>query len=482
VADRHNALLLLAIDLRDTMLLCHLDLDLLGDDAPARLVRATFGEALGRVADELQAVTEVLRLAQPLPYTGTPQAANALASLATLQVFPPTEERARLVPMLALRVRHMGDDLSRMQALMHGEPPRTTLDREALQLFVSLDTWPLAALRPHLNLRSPVMRHALRLGAALACAYFIGLALPWASHPHWLVLSVGVVLRGSLEQTLSRRNARVIGTAAGCLLVLALTQAQVEWLAAGIFLVATGIAHAFVTTRYGVTSAAGAVMALLQAQMATGLSDMAVLERLADTVLGAGLAWAFSYVLPSWERVGLPRLLDRVTRALAALGAQALQLRDAGDPEIALRLARREAYSALDGLAAAAQRSRVEPRRVRVPLEDMAALLARGHALLAQVAAVTLMLTRRRAEIDHERAEVALRNARAALQRAFDEAVPGAPHERATSGADLREPALPSDVPVHALQPWLEHRLDGAVRAARRVAVSAAELREAAAR
>ncbi len=484
-ADRHNALLLLAIDLRDTMLLCNLDLDLLGEDAPATLVRATLGEALGRVADELHAVAEALRLAQPLPYTGTPQAANALASLATLQVFPPAEERARLVPVLALRVRHMGEDLSRMQALMHGEAPRTALDREALQLFVTLDAWPLAAFRPHLSLRSPVMRHALRLGVALSCAYFIGIALPWAAHPYWLVLSVAVVLRGSLEQTLSRRNARVIGTAAGCVLVLALTQARAEWLAAGIFLAAVGTAHAFVTTRYGVTSAAGAVMALLQAQMAHGLTDMAVIERIADTVLGAGLAWGFSYVLPSWERVGLPRLLDRVTRALSTLAGEALQLREPGDPEIALRLARREAYGALDGLAAAAQRSRVEPRRVRVPLQEMAALLARGHALLAQVAAVKLMLTRRGSELDRERAEQALRNARAALLRAFDDAVatpPGGLREQASAGADFRAPALPSEVPAHALQPWLEHRLEGTVRAARRVAVTAAGLREAALR
>ena len=431
VADRRNALLLLALDLRDTLLLGELDLDLLGRDAPATLVRATLGEALGRVADELHAVAEALRLARPLPYTGTPQAANALASLATLQVFPADEERARLVPVLALRVRHMGEDVTQMQALMHGAPPRTPLAREQLQLFASVEGWPLAALRPHASLRSPVLRHALRLGAALASAYAIGLALPWASHPYWLVLSVAVVLRGSLEQTLSRRNARVAGTVVGCVLVLGLTQVRAEWLAAGVFLASVGLAHAFVTTRYGVTSAAAAVMALLQAQMAHALTNFSIVERIADTVLGAALAWAFSYVLPSWERVGLPRLVARVTRALAALADEALRLRDAAaDPEIRLRLARREAYAALDGLAAAAQRSRVEPERVRVPLADMAALLAHGHALLAHLAAVKLMLTRRRGELDRDRTEAALGSARAALQSAFDPAsAPPAPSE-----------------------------------------------------
>ena len=72
---------------------------------------------------------------------------------------------------------------------------------------------------------SPVLRHALRAALALGSAYFIALALPWASHPHWLVLGVAVVLRGSLDQTLARRNARVLGTLFGCVLVVALTHA-----------------------------------------------------------------------------------------------------------------------------------------------------------------------------------------------------------------------------------------------------------------
>jgi uncharacterized membrane protein YccC len=71
-------------------------------------------------------------------------------------------------------------------------------------------------------MQSPVLRHAVRAALALGSAYYLALALPWASHPHWLVLSVAVVLRGNLEQTLSRRNARVMGTMLGCAVVLGL--------------------------------------------------------------------------------------------------------------------------------------------------------------------------------------------------------------------------------------------------------------------
>ncbi|WP_163554929.1 FUSC family protein, partial [Klebsiella pneumoniae] len=84
--------------------------------------------------------------------------------------------------------------------------------------------WPLAALKAHLTLQSSVMRHALRSALALTLAYALGAALPWAAHPFWLMLSVAVVLRGNLEQTLSRRNERIVGTMQGCLLVLLLAQ------------------------------------------------------------------------------------------------------------------------------------------------------------------------------------------------------------------------------------------------------------------
>ena len=78
------------------------------------------------------------------------------------------------------------------------------------------------AATSHWRRDSLVLRHAIRMSLALGTAYYLALALPWGSHPYWLVLSVGVVLRGSLGDTLARRNARVGGTVLGCLVVVAL--------------------------------------------------------------------------------------------------------------------------------------------------------------------------------------------------------------------------------------------------------------------
>ena len=51
------------------------------------------------------------------------------------------------------------------------------------------------------------------------------------------------------------------------------------------------------------------------ARQATAAMTRLVLERLADTVLGASIAWLFSYVLPAWERGQIPALVRRSVQA-----------------------------------------------------------------------------------------------------------------------------------------------------------------------
>ena len=142
--------------------------------------------------------------------------------------------------------------------------------------------------------------------------------------------------------------------------------------------------------RYWLTALAATVMALLQAHLMQPVGGLAVAERVADTVLGAALAWLFSYVLPAWERRQLPRLVGQARQALsdfalAVLGAE-------GPDQVAQRLARRRAYDALGALSAAAQRSAAEPRSERLPTPQVLSLLDHGQRLMAHLSLVRLSL------------------------------------------------------------------------------------------
>ena len=577
------AVLLQAVEMRDTLLAGELDIELLGHDAPASQLRERLRIHGGRVADAIDAMAQALRdfgmrvpasaaspleetdietgeavavqpgrpaqgatapaaaaaatiaasvasaastapsasvdeqvaqadaavvgeaaaqaVAQPGPSTDPASVARDAAAAARAQtparvpLFASTDPRYPLAVAFYGRARQMVAVLARMQAALRGESTPVPLAHDELQVFISPEGWPLDALRAQLNTRSPAFRHAVRLSLALGSAYFIGLALPWASHPHWLVLSVAVVLRGNLEQTLSRRNDRVLGTMIGCLLVLVLAQFGAPWLSTAAFLVAVGIAHSFITARYLVTAAAASVMALMQAHMAApDAESFGVFERIADTVMGAALAWGFSYLWPWWERRGIEKLNDRVLKSLRTLTSEVMRLPDPAKPDLKLRLARREVYEAVGAIASAAQRTGAEPERVRVPMYALAEMLTRCHVLMAQLVAVRLLLARRGAQLETATAQKVLTDACVALNHALDNPTVGTSPQRGAPGAagapvvvsgtvpseDVDHTAVPAALPDSAVLPWLRRRLQLATRAARRVGLAAQALNAAA--
>lgn len=465
---RHQAAVLLrTIDLRDTLMASRLDIELLGDDPAGQWLR-------GRLATALREVAAALTGAQPAGELM--QGDTILQRLFGSSPLAADDARQRLIVPIAERLRQLVLDVRRIRVLRLGGDEALPLTAAELQLFVAPEGWPLRALRAHRTLRSPVMRHALRAAAALGCASLIGQVLPWHAHPHWMVLSVAVVLRGNLEQTLSRRNARVLGTVVGCLLVLGLSALPLASLYAVVFVVAIALAHAYVNVRYWLTATAATVMALLQAHLARG-GGFAIGERLADTVLGAVLALVFSYVLPSWERRTVPDAMQRTLRALADYATQALAF--GSGPTLAQRLARRAAYDALSNLAAAVQRSSVEPREVRLPIAALSRLLDHAQQLMAHLSSLRGLLIRRGDELAQDETQAALMTGLQSMQASLLDGVtaPTAATVPADGPAVPMMNQLPERPPAHHLAPWFLRRLAAACRDAEQVAHAAAAAR-----
>jgi uncharacterized membrane protein YccC len=249
--------------------------------------------------------------------------------------------------------------------------------------------WPIAPLKRALTGRSPVLRYAVRVALALGAGYLVALHLPWAAHPHWILLTIAVVMRTNIAQTLERRNARLLGTLLGCVLVTALLSLHPSVpLQFALLALAAGISHGFAQVRYLVAATAATVLALIQGHLLHTAGEFALLERLADTLIGTLIAWGFSYVLPAWERRQLPALLKRLKNAQLQHARVAL-----GDVELASanadwRLARREVHDTLAAIATAAQRAQAEPRAVRPPLDLLERVQLRSYRLLAQLGGV----------------------------------------------------------------------------------------------
>jgi len=208
----------------------------------------------------------------------------------------------------------------------------------------------------------------------------------------------------------------------------------------------------------------------------------ALFERIADTLIGAALAWGFCYVLPSWERGQIPALVARVLTAQArharlALGLGQLQAIDSS-PELEWRLARREAFDSLSALVQATQRSLSEPRAVQPPVEPLEHLQAHSYQLLAQLSAVKSMLVLRRDRLTPSEIEGPIgRTAEriAAAIGTLPTTGPAQPESPGSTAVGGPIPPLP-DPFENDISPWLLRRLDLATALATQLRDDAARI------
>lgn len=441
------------VDVRDLVLACQLDLDHWPAGTPVPEPLLQWGQEMKALAAHLHRMADATARSLPWPALPAPRETRN-----TRDTPPPAEPQDALnTTLLSLLRRHaqMRRGIQRLhEALAQPEAQGLTLDHAVLQSMRSPVDWPLANLRAVMTWRAPVLRHAARTTAAMACAYGLAHVLPWTAHPQWLLMTVAVVLRGNLEQTLARRDARIIGTLAGCLLATSLLALHPP---GGVLLltmaVALSFAHAYALVDYRITSMAGAILALLQVHSAAQGHPLplAAMERLGDTLVGAGLAWGFSYLWPAWERHQLPQLVARLLRAQARYAHHVLgqgvqsTLGERGSH------ARREVYDVVWLLTQSLQRMQKEPSAQRARLRDLETVVVRSHRLTSQIAGVRGLLLARQAEFDPAQSLRMLTQADARMSAVFGAAAgstaPATPQATPPTLIDTLQPPLAPSAP-----------------------------------
>lgn len=488
--QRLAAMLVIVLEMRDQLLASELDLDALRAHPAHAAALIDMRQVLEELADETVALADALLMRRH------PAAvADRRPRLAAIHVSADDSSNnsgghigptaAMLARGLASRIGHINDEVLRLSAMARGDAePNLAVVRANWQMFVSPTDW---SFRPFFTLwrwDQPPLRHAIRASLAIAAGYAIAVSMPWGSHDYWILLTIVVVLRGSLSQTLERRNARVAGTLLGCVLAVGLLSAHPSALALlAIVTVAQAIAHSFAVRRYLITAVAATVLGLVQAHMLNvGVAPIfALFERIADTLIGAALAWGFCYVLPSWERTQIPALVARVLTAQArharlALGLGQLQAIDSS-PELEWRLARREAYDSLSALVQATQRSLSEPRAVQPPLEPLEHLQAHSYQLLAQLSAVKSMLVLRRDRLTPGEVEGPISRTSQRIEAAIGTMpTTGPSHPESTGSTTVGGPIPLPDPFDNDISPWLLRRLDLATALATQLRDDAARI------
>ncbi|HWU54956.1 MAG TPA: FUSC family protein, partial [Rhizomicrobium sp.] len=173
----------------------------------------------------------------------------------------------------------------------------------------------LSVLVNQFRWRSPALRYAIRLSLAMSVGLALTLLFPRFAHANWVLLTIALIMRANYSVTRQRRWDRVTGTLIGCAIAVTFINTLPAPLLLLIIVLAVGTSHAYGQVAYRITAIGASVSSLLLLHFIDPLVHPQFFERIVDTLIGSGLSWAFSYLLPHWERNDLPRTVKGLLAA-----------------------------------------------------------------------------------------------------------------------------------------------------------------------
>ena len=198
---------------------------------------------------------------------------------------------------------------------------------------------------------------AARLAVTMAVAETVRLLVP-LEKPYWIVLTAALVLKPDFGSIFARGVQRTLGTLVGVVLGVAVVAVVPH--GAWLLLPMAVLAFAFPYGRslnYGLLSTFLTPLVLLLIDFGTRVDGRVALDRLLDTVIGAGVVLVVGYLC--WPGTWHPRLGEHIAAGVEALAAYA-RVAFGADRSL-VGPARRRAYAAMSDIRSELQSTLAEP-------------------------------------------------------------------------------------------------------------------------
>src|ERR1700736_4448637 len=236
----------------------------------------------------------------------------------------------------------------------------------------------IEVFRNHVNLRSSIFRHAVRLAVLVALGDVLGTEVSWR-RTYWLPMTIALVLEPEFTATFTRGLLRIAGTIIGLLLATGLFHLFSPGMALQVILIFVFVflLRWLGPANYGIFGiAVSALIVLLLAIGGVPPKDV-IWARGVNTVVGGGLALLAYWLWPTWERT---RVSERVAEMLDAYRdyTHALYRWNPADKSWTQELerARRGARSARTNLEASIDRLSSKPGTTREQIGRLSVVLA----------------------------------------------------------------------------------------------------------
>lgn len=347
------------------------------------------------------------------------------------------------------------------RALDSQTPPSALAGELDLDQFQQNAPSGLGVLVRQFDLEKPSLRFGIRLSLAMLAGIALTLAFPRFAHANWILLTIALIMRANFSITRRRRWDRIAGTLIGCAVAVALIAILPPAFLLTLIVLAIGLSHAYAGVRYRITAIGASISSLLLLHFSQPMLQPQFLERVADTLIGAGLSYIFSFLLPHWERNDLPRLVKALLTADRNFAEAALRRIHPRQP---YRLARKRTLDAVALLSQTIRRLADEPNTNRRTLASLNELLGANYALASDLASMPILMKMRGADLDPERADAQIATMRKRVTELLNT---GADVEILPAPVQENPPALKENFAMTVLARRLAHIEQTARRVAR---------------
>ena len=429
---------------------------------------------VGRMADEVETFTLALRRrhAGVTPHRHEAECRELIEAVRQANEKEPEDPESDYAFTATANRLNLAD--INIATLAHVLDSATPPSRLAAELDLAAFRQPvprgIGLLLRQFNMEMPAMRYGVRLALAMSIGLALTLAFPRFAHANWVLLTIALIMRANYSVTRQRRWDRITGTLFGCAIAVLFINVFPPAILLIAIVLAVGTSHAYGGVKYRVTAISASVSSLLLLHFAAPLDHPQFFERIVDTLIGAALSWAFSFLLPNWERNDLPRIVRNLLAADTAYADAALRRVHVRQ---AYRLARKKVMDAVAQLSGAIRRLADEPNSNRRALAALNELLAANYLLASDFSTMPVLMQVRGKDLDVPVADHDIAEAR---QRVLAMLAPGGTQE-AENAAPEREPLsglASSDLPGNQAMTVLARRVRHIEHAARKVARLAA--------
>ena len=221
-------------------------------------------------------------------------------------------------------------------------------------------------LRDHLNLKSPIFRHALRSSIVMILAYGVTFIIPMTYHSYWILMTVLVILKPGFSVTKKRNLQRLKGTIGGgligILILLIISQHSIRFVLMLFFML---MAYTFIRQKYAIGTFYLTAYILISFSFYSEKDSIYIIqERLVDTLIGGFMAFISCYIIfPTWEKNSMNEYIQKAL--IADYEFIFLIFKKLADNDVSTtdyKLARKDIFIAMANINSVFQRVISEPK------------------------------------------------------------------------------------------------------------------------